>query len=40
MNKAFWEDYLYFGKIKKTPEMNMSCFIICTNHFAITNNSC
>ena len=25
----------FFGKLKKTPEMNMSCFILCTNsvHF-------
>ena len=28
MNKNYWEDHLYFGKLKKTPEMNMSCFII------------
>ena len=29
MNKYYWEDHhLYFGKLKKTPEMNMSCFII------------
>lgn len=28
MNKNNWEDHLYFGKLKKTPEMNMSCFII------------
>ncbi len=28
MKKNNWEDHLYFGKLKKTPEMNMSCFII------------
>ena len=30
MNKAHnaWESHLYFGKLSKTPEMNMACFII------------
>ena len=30
MNKAnnAWESHLYFGKLSKTPEMNMACFII------------
>ena len=32
MNKNYWEEHLYFGKLSKTPEMNMSCFIICKFH--------
>ena len=32
-----WEGHLYFGKMSKTPAMNMSCFIIGTYciHFYI-----
>jgi len=26
MNKAS----LFFGKMRKTPEMNLNCFILCT----------